>query len=140
MKFERGVIPAAIERATSGKIKVSWKPTSSDGMATDASDEYDTVLVAIGRTALTAECNVAAAGIEVHPSSKKIIGTGKGVGLTEQSNVDNIFAIGDVLEGYPELTPVAIQVRRGDVLGDFVLGILLSSSSDEERFCLTGGR
>ena len=27
-----------------------------------------------------------------------------------QTNVANIFAIGDVLEGRPELTPVAIQV------------------------------
>lgn len=34
---------------------------------------------------------------------------GAGVGGTEQSNVPHIFAIGDVLDGYPELTPVAIQ-------------------------------
>ena len=39
-------------------------------------------------------------------------GTGQGVGSHEQTNVDNIYAIGDVLEGRPELTPVAIQVRR----------------------------
>jgi len=31
------------------------------------------------------------------------------VGSWEQTNVANIFAIGDVLEGRPELTPVAIQ-------------------------------
>ena len=37
-------------------------------------------------------------------------GTGQGAGSHEQTNVDNIFAIGDVLEGRPELTPVAIQV------------------------------
>ena len=37
-------------------------------------------------------------------------GTGEGVGSHEQTNVENIFAIGDVLEGRPELTPVAIQV------------------------------
>ena len=30
--------------------------------------------------------------------------------MYEQTNVANIFAIGDVLEGRPELTPVAIQV------------------------------
>jgi len=106
-KFERGVIPAKIEKGEGGKIKVSWKPTQGEGEM--QSDEYDTVLVAVGRTALTAECNVAAAGIECHPSSKKVIGTGNGVGGTEQTSVDNIFAIGDVLEGYPELTPVAIQ-------------------------------
>ena len=30
----------------------------------------------------------------------------------EQTNVDNIYAIGDILEGKPELTPVAIQAGR----------------------------
>jgi len=106
-KFIRGCIPAAIEKAESGRIKVSWKPTG--GGDTMDSDEYDTVLLAIGRYALTDECNVAAAGVKVNPSNKKIIGTGSGVGHTEQSNVEHIFAIGDVLDGYPELTPVAIQ-------------------------------
>ncbi len=41
--------------------------------------------------------------------SKKILGTGTGLGLDEQTNVDNIYAIGDVLQDRPELTPVAIQ-------------------------------
>lgn len=27
----------------------------------------------------------------------------------EQTNISNIYAIGDILEGKPELTPVAIQ-------------------------------
>jgi len=109
-KFIRGCVPAAVEKLPSGKIKVSWKPTSGDGAM--ESDEYDTVLVAVGRTALTAECGCENAGIEVHPSSKKIIGKGTGVGGTEQSNIENIFAIGDVLEGYPELTPVAISAGQ----------------------------
>lgn len=109
-KFIRGAIPAAVEKLPSGKIKVSWKPSSGDGPM--ESDEYDTVLVAVGRTALTDECGCANAGIEVSPSSKKIIGKGMGVGGTEQSNVENIFAIGDVLEGYPELTPVAIAAGQ----------------------------
>lgn len=30
----------------------------------------------------------------------------------EQTNVSNIYAIGDILEGKPELTPVAIQAGR----------------------------
>ncbi|EKX36093.1 hypothetical protein GUITHDRAFT_90077 [Guillardia theta CCMP2712] len=106
-KFIRGCIPAKIEKAESGKIKVFWKPTN--GGDTMESDEYDTVMLAIGRYALTEQCGVQNAGIKTDPSSKKIIGTGTGVGLTEQSNVDHIYAIGDVLHGYPELTPVAIQ-------------------------------
>jgi len=105
-KFIRGAIPASIEKAASGKIKVSWKSSTAEGGM--ASDEYDTVLLAIGRYALTEQCNVAAAGVKVS-SSKKIEGTGIGAGSHEQSNVPHIFAIGDVLEGRPELTPVAVQ-------------------------------
>ena len=30
----------------------------------------------------------------------------------EQTNVSNIYAIGDILQGKPELTPVAIQAGR----------------------------
>lgn len=37
---------------------------------------------------------------------------GKIVAETEQTNVPHIFALGDVLEGRPELTPVAIHAGR----------------------------
>jgi thioredoxin reductase (NADPH) len=30
----------------------------------------------------------------------------------EQSSASHIYAIGDMLDGKPELTPVAIQVKR----------------------------
>eukprot|EP00285_Hemiselmis_virescens_P001021 CAMPEP_0173415762 /NCGR_PEP_ID=MMETSP1356-20130122/85033_1 /TAXON_ID=77927 ORGANISM="Hemiselmis virescens, Strain PCC157" /NCGR_SAMPLE_ID=MMETSP1356 /ASSEMBLY_ACC=CAM_ASM_000847 /LENGTH=496 /DNA_ID=CAMNT_0014378035 /DNA_START=226 /DNA_END=1716 /DNA_ORIENTATION=+ len=117
--FIRGVIPSAFEKLPSGKVKVSWKATAGDGGEL-ASDEYDTVLIAIGRYALTDECNAAAAGVEVNASSKKVVGKGTGVGGTEQSSVENIFAIGDVLHGYDELTPVAI--RAGILLARRLFG------------------
>lgn len=107
VKFIRGCIPSQVERQANGRVRASWKP-SAGGDALD-SDEFDTVLLAIGRYALTEQCNVAAAGVQVDPTSKKIVGTGRGVGGTEQSNIPNIYAIGDVLHGYPELTPVAVQ-------------------------------
>lgn len=31
---------------------------------------------------------------------------------SEQTNISNIYAIGDILEGKPELTPVAIQAGK----------------------------
>lgn len=37
---------------------------------------------------------------------------GKIVAETEQTNVGNIYAVGDVLDGRPELTPVAIHAGR----------------------------
>ena len=56
-------------------------------MLTDWLDKADWLLIKLTdlRTLFTTR---------THPSSKKIIGTGKGVGLTEQTSVDNIFAIG----------------------------------------------
>lgn len=38
--------------------------------------------------------------------------SGKIVAMTEQTNVPHIFAVGDVLEARPELTPVAIHAGR----------------------------
>jgi len=107
VKFIRGCIPSQLERQASGQVRASWAP--SGGGAGVASDDFDTVLLAIGRYALTEECCVAKAGVQVDPTSKKIIGTGRGVGGTEQSSVAHIYGIGDVLHGYPELTPVAVQ-------------------------------
>jgi thioredoxin reductase (NADPH) len=54
--------------------------------------------------------NVQAAGIKVDKSGK-IICTNE-----DKTSVDNIFAIGDVVLGRPELTPVAIKC--GQLLGE----------------------
>jgi len=67
---------------------------------------FDTVLYAIGRSADTHGLNLLSAGVTT---------TARGTILTndnEQTNVQNIFAIGDVSEGKPELTPVAIQAGQ----------------------------
>lgn len=53
--------------------------------------EFDTVLVATGRKALSNELNPSAAGLEIHPES------GKFVVNAEQTNISNIYAVGDVL-------------------------------------------
>ena len=44
--------------------------------------------------------------MEINPSNGKI------VGRNEQSTVPHIYAIGDVLDGTPELTPVAIMAGK----------------------------
>lgn len=53
--------------------------------------EFDTVLMATGRRALTSELKVANAGIKVVPDNAKIDA------VHEQTNVPNIYAVGDVL-------------------------------------------
>ena len=45
----------------------------------------------------------------------------------EQTNVPHVYAIGDVLEGKPELTPVAIQA--GKLLARRLFGVSLEKVS-----------
>ncbi len=59
-KFIRGAIPAKLEKPDpNGRIKVTW--TMNDG--SQQSDEFDTVLFAIGRYALTGGIGLEKAGL-----------------------------------------------------------------------------
>jgi thioredoxin reductase (NADPH) len=99
-KFIRGAIPSKLERADpNGPIKVTW--TSDDGSSD--SGEYDTVMFAIGRYAVTQGLNLEAAGVKCEKNGKF------NVNQYEQTNVPHIFAIGDVQNGRLELTPTAIK-------------------------------
>jgi thioredoxin/glutathione reductase (selenoprotein) len=95
VKFMTGVTPTKLEKVENDQIKVTF----SDG----SSEIYDTVLGAIGRNADTDKLGLKNVGVETNPKNKKIHAK------LEQSNVPNIYAVGDVMEGCPELTPVAIQ-------------------------------
>jgi len=109
IKFTEGAVPASVEKLDSGKKKVTW--TLKDGST--GSDEYDTVLLAIGRDACTGEMGLDKTGVKVNPNGK--IST-----VAEQTNVPHIYAIGDVIDGATldppsaetELTPVAIQAGK----------------------------
>jgi thioredoxin reductase (NADPH) len=70
------------------------------------SDEYDTCLMAIGRTADTQKLGLDTLGVKLSKSGKII------VSQDEQSSVENIYAIGDCAEGRPELTPPAIMAGK----------------------------
>jgi len=68
-KFIRNSLPAKLEKADpAGKIKVTWV---SEGK--EHSDEYDTVLFAIGRYALTEGINCQNAGVQVEKNGKFIV-------------------------------------------------------------------
>lgn len=64
----------------------------------------DTILVAIGRDCNPKSLNVEAAGVQFNAKSSKIIGRN---GEPERTSVDHIYAVGDIVEGVPELMPVA---------------------------------
>lgn len=95
VKFKRPVTPSKLEKTESDQIKVTF----SDG----SEDTYDTVLTAIGRQADTDKLGLDKIGVEVNPKNKRILGQ------YEQTKCPNVYAVGDVLDGTPELTPVAIQ-------------------------------
>merc|ERR1712070_1177627 len=99
VKFRKEVTPVKLEKLEeSGQIQVTF----SDGSV----DSYDTVLAAVGRQADTAALNLEAVGVATNPKNGKILTE------FEQSSTPNIYAVGDVMEGCPELTPVAIQAGQ----------------------------
>lgn len=93
-------------------------------MTDGSEDEFDTVLAAVGtscsllndpsdllphifpsgRYADSPGLNLDAVGVRTDPKNGKIIC------VNEQTSVPNIYAVGDVVQGVPELTPAAIKV------------------------------
>jgi len=100
-KIVEGVTPRLVERIEVD-CKVTYRVTLSDGTA----DVYDTVLVATGRYADLKGLNIEALNLRTDPKSGKL------VCINEQTTVPHIYAIGDVVHGTPELTPVAIMAGR----------------------------
>ena len=60
----------------------------------------------LGRRADTKSLGLENIGVAVNPHNGKIIC------VNEETSVSNIYAIGDVMEGCPELTPVAIHAGK----------------------------
>ncbi|KAM9410343.1 thioredoxin reductase 3 [Pholidichthys leucotaenia] len=107
IKFLRKYVPIKIElleAGTPGRLKVTAKSTETDDII---DDEYNTVLIAIGRDACTEKLGLDKAGVKVNPKNGKIP-----VNDEEQTNVPHIYAVGDILEDKWELTPVAIQAGK----------------------------
>uniref|UniRef100_A0A8C0H4X6 Thioredoxin reductase 1, cytoplasmic n=1 Tax=Chelonoidis abingdonii TaxID=106734 RepID=A0A8C0H4X6_CHEAB len=107
VKFIKEFVPIKVEQieeGTPGKLKVIAQ--STDGREI-IEGEYNTVLLAVGRDACTRTIGLDRVGVKINERSGKIP-----VSDEEQTNVPYIYAIGDVLEGKLELTPVAIQAGR----------------------------
>jgi thioredoxin/glutathione reductase (selenoprotein) len=102
VRFIREAQPIKLEKTDEGKVRVFWSPTQSE--------DFDTVIAAVGRDPDTKHLGLDKAGVIVDAKSGKI------PTVDEQTNVPNIYALGDVLLGKPELTPVAIQA--GKLLAD----------------------
>ena len=84
VKFKMQVTPTKMEKVDGEKVMVTF----SDGSA----DTYDTVLGAIGRYADTDKLGLENVGVKTNPNNKKI------PTKFEQTEVPNIYAVGDVME------------------------------------------
>ena len=97
IELETGVIPASVEQTADGIVL-----HAEDGRSFGP---VDALVWAIGRSPNTASLNAAAAGVE--QDDHGFIPTDK----LQQTNVENIYALGDVT-GRAALTPVAIAAGR----------------------------
>ncbi|CAG0924451.1 unnamed protein product, partial [Notodromas monacha] len=147
VKFLRRCLPSGF-RKDDGNVKVTWKDKDHThdfsckkdkfftacpiiclfpaGLKTNCSFEkfiqgashseaFKTVMLAVGRRPVTDALNLSNAGVEVNTENGKLVGHDG-----ESTNVNGIYAIGDVLDGRQELTPVAAQAGR--LLADRVFG------------------
>ncbi|XP_027442068.2 thioredoxin reductase 3 isoform X1 [Zalophus californianus] len=107
VKFLRKFVPVMVqqlEKGSPGKLKVVAK--STEGPET-IEEVYNTVLLAIGRDSCTRKIGLEKIGVKINEKSGKIP-----VNDVEQTNVPYVYAVGDILEGKLELTPVAIQAGK----------------------------
>ncbi|KAL4225826.1 thioredoxin reductase [Mactra antiquata] len=105
INFVRPCVPTKIEQINEGKPGL-LRVTGQYNDGTPFSDEFNTVLFAIGRDACTNTIGLDKVGVQVNKNGFIPVDD------NEQTNVPHIFAIGDILEGKPELTPVAIQAGQ----------------------------
>uniref|UniRef100_G3MPC2 thioredoxin-disulfide reductase (NADPH) n=1 Tax=Amblyomma maculatum TaxID=34609 RepID=G3MPC2_AMBMU len=101
IRFIRPCVPTKlelVEEGSPGRVRVT-----ADANGAEIVEEFNTVLFAVGREPCTHSLGLAEAGVNVNPKNGKL------PTVNERTNVPHIYAVGDVLEGRPELTPVAIQ-------------------------------
>ncbi|XP_025908290.1 thioredoxin reductase 3 isoform X2 [Nothoprocta perdicaria] len=107
VKFIRKFVPSKVERLEEGmpgRLKVTAKSTEGSDIL---EGEYNTVLIAIGRDACTRNIGLETIGVKINEKNGKVP-----VNDEEQTNVPYVYAIGDILDGKLELTPVAIQAGK----------------------------
>ena len=77
-------------------------------------NQYDTILLAIGRRPETSKIGLELINLKPESNGKIVVNE------NYQTSVDNVYAIGDIKFGSPELTPVAI--KEGIILGNHLFG------------------
>ncbi|XP_061841908.1 thioredoxin reductase 2, mitochondrial-like [Nerophis lumbriciformis] len=103
-KFAWKCVPTSVEKLPTGVLQVTWSDILTGNTHKDT---YDTVLWAIGRAPETKALGLNKLQVELNEKTGKII-----VGVDESTTVPSIFALGDISQGRPELTPTAIKAGK----------------------------
>lgn len=91
-----------VEKAANGKLSVTYR----DGEGNESTlHDVDHLIWAVGRTPLTSGIGLEEAGVKLNAKGNIVVDD------YQNTNVDNIYALGDVT-GQVELTPVAIAAGR----------------------------
>jgi thioredoxin reductase (NADPH) len=109
VKFQRPCVPTKIERVreeVEGQPAI-YRVTGTNAEGEEIVGEYNTVLMAVGRDPCTAGLHLDKAGVRLNPKTGYVI-----CGDDESTSAPSVYAVGDIIEGRPELTPVAIQAGR----------------------------
>ena len=88
------------------QIKANADQSKTVTLKHDLDLEVDEIIFAIGRTPNTAQLNLAAAGVASNAKGYIPVDT------QQNTNVPNIYAVGDIIADGIELTPVAVKAGR----------------------------
>uniref|UniRef100_A0A665X1D6 thioredoxin-disulfide reductase (NADPH) n=1 Tax=Echeneis naucrates TaxID=173247 RepID=A0A665X1D6_ECHNA len=103
-KFAWKCVPKRVDKLSSGALQVTWTDTQTGG---EHQDTYDSVLWAVGRAPETKALGLDKLGVKLNQETGKIV-----LATDESTSVPNIYALGDIGEGRPELTPTAIKAGK----------------------------
>eukprot|EP01012_Entosiphon_sulcatum_P005133 TRINITY_DN12197_c0_g1_i9.p1 TRINITY_DN12197_c0_g1~~TRINITY_DN12197_c0_g1_i9.p1 ORF type:complete len:559 (-),score=102.40 TRINITY_DN12197_c0_g1_i9:2317-3966(-) len=107
VKFLSRYVPTKVEKSQGGPHKYVVELQSTENPADKIVDTYDTVFFAVGRQADTAALGLDSVGIQPEASTGKLK-----TDLADRTSCPYIYAIGDVVKGGLELTPVAIHAGK----------------------------
>lgn len=107
IKFVRPCVPTKVEKIGDGTPGLYRVTASMAEDGTEVVEEYNTVMMAVGRDPCTSELHLENVGVKVNPKSGYVI-----CGDDESTTCPYVYAVGDVIDGKPELTPVAIQAGK----------------------------
>jgi thioredoxin reductase (NADPH) len=109
VSFVRPCVPTKIERVreeVEGQPAV-YKVTGRQADGSEFTGEYNTILMAVGRDPCTTGLGLSKAGVKVNPKTGYVV-----CGDDESTSSPSVYAVGDIIEGRPELTPVAIHAGQ----------------------------